>query len=383
MMEELQELEQRSCRRARRLLESAQGPVVTLGNRRIINFSSNDYLSLAADPRLQAAASEAMEAYGCGAGASALISGYSIPTRRLEEALAHWHDAEAALVFSSGYAANQALTSTLAQSEDVVFSDELNHASLIDACRLSRGSIHVYPHNDMSHLESQLALSRARRKFIVSDSVFSMDGDFSPISSLLELACRFDAMVLLDEAHATGVLGSAGRGLSSGIRSSRLVKVGTLSKALGSQGGFVVGSRLLIDWLVNRARPYIFSTALGIPMCAAAERAIQIVREEPHRSAHVIALGEQVRTRLRQMGRDVGASQCQIVPVILGEADRTMAASQALLEEGFFVPGIRPPSVKPGSSRLRISLTSGHTQEHIDGLLAAMERLVQRTCSGR
>jgi len=369
MDNDLKEYRRRGWYRVRRRLQSGQGARVRLGGRELINFSSNDYLALAGDARLARAAAAAARRYGCGAAASPLVSGYSPPLRSLERALADWEGTEAALVFSSGYTANLALVSSLAGPEDAVFSDALNHASLIDGCRLARAAVHVYRHKDVDHLADLLRKEGhgARRRLIVSDTVFSMDGDVAPLAELVELAERFDCFLLIDEAHATGVLGEQGRGvtelLASGAwPSERVVKVGTLSKALGAQGGFVCGSRRLLAWLVNRARPYIFSTALAPPIAAAAWRGVAVVRQEPERRRRVLALAERLRRQLRELGGNVGDSCCQIVPLIVGEARQAVMLSRRLQEHGLLIPAIRPPSVPDGSTRLRLSVTAAHTE---------------------
>src|SRR5262245_20430682 len=293
--DDLNERRRRGLFRTRRRLLSAQGARVRVRGRELVNFSSNDYLALAADPRLARAAARAARRYGSGAGASPLISGLLPPLRALEKGLARWEVTEATLVFPSGFAANLGLVSTLAGRSDTVFSDELNHASLIDGCRLSRARVHVYRHRNAGHLAELLRREgpQARRRLIVSDTVFSMDGDLAPLGDLYDLAAQHDALLLLDEAHATGVLGPHGRGAAellpppSGLEDA-VLRVGTLSKALGTQGGFVCGSRRLITWLVNCARPYIFSTALAPPTAAAARVAVRIVQEEPQRRKHVL-----------------------------------------------------------------------------------------------
>ncbi len=380
MDDDLEERRQRGLYRVRRRVQSGPGARVLLHGRELINFSSNDYLGLAGDPRLARAAARAARRYGCGAGSSALVSGHLPPLRTLERALARWESAEAALVFSSGYAANLAIVSSLVDKADAVFSDARNHASLIDGCRLSRAAIHVYRHNDLDHLADLLRLEgpHARRRLIVSDTVFSMDGDLAPLAGLLELAERFDCLLLIDEAHATGVLGEHGRGvtdlLTPGLWSwDRVIKVGTLSKALGSQGGFVCGSRQLIAFLVNHARPYIFSTALAPPLAAAARRAVTVVQSEPELRRHVLALAKRLREDLRELGGPVGDSACQIVPLIVGEARAALTLSRRLEEQGLLVPAIRPPSVPEGTARLRISVTAGHTETDITQLVAAYE----------
>jgi 8-amino-7-oxononanoate synthase len=379
MDDDLEDCRRRGLYRARRALQSGQGAHVRLGGCDLVNFSSNDYLNLAADPRLARAAARAARRYGTGAGASPLVSGRLPPLRALEHDLARWEETEAALVFSSGFAANLAAVGALAGKADAVFSDAANHASLIDGCRLSRARVHVYRHRDLDHLADLLASEgvKARRRLIVSDSVFSMDGDLAPARELRRLAERFDALLVLDEAHATGVLGRQGRGMTdewtAAERSSdRLVKVGTLSKALGSQGGFVCGSRQLVRWLVNHARPYVFSTALAPPAAAAALAALRILAEEPERRERLLRLAEGLRRELRGLGCAVGDSRCQIVPVIVGDARRAVALSRRLEEEGLLVPAIRPPSVPEGTSRLRISLSAGHTAEDIQKLVVAL-----------
>ncbi len=383
MDDDLNERRRRGLYRTRRRLQSAQGARVVLKGREYVNFSSNDYLALAADPRLARAAASAARRFGCGAGASPLVSGLTPPLRRLERTLAEWGKTEAALVFSSGFAANLAVVSTIVRHEDAVFSDAWNHASLIDGCRLSRARVHVYRHADLNHLADLLRTdTQARRRVIISDSVFSMDGDFAPLSGLLELAERFDALLVLDEAHATGVLGEGGRGLTDllGVAlTERLIKVGTLSKALGTQGGFVCGSRRLIAWLVNHARPYIFSTALAPPIAAAARCAIEIVRTEPEARRRVLALAEQLRGGLRNLGFACGESRCQIVPLIVGDARHAVRLSVALGKYDLLVPAIRPPSVPEGTARLRISLTAGHSSEEVQHLLTALGNCSQST----
>lgn len=378
MDDELEERRRRGLYRRRRCVQSASAARVRIHDRELIDFSSNDYLALAIDSRLAQSAARAARRYGCGAGASPLVSGYSPPLRKLERALAAWEGAEAALVFSSGYAANLALVGSLVGPSDAVFSDALNHASLIDGCRLSRAAVHVYRHNDVEHLAALLrSTTGVRRRLIVSDTIFSMDGDLAHLANLVELAERFDCLLLIDEAHATGVWGEHGRGLTDTLKPGswsweRLIKIGTLSKALGAQGGFVCGSRRLIDWLINRARPYIFSTALAPPLAAAARRALDLVRTEPERRCELLTLAERLRQALCARGGQVGASCCQIVPLLVGGARQAVALSQRLEAAGFLAPAIRPPSVPEGSARLRISVTAGHTEADIRQLVEAV-----------
>jgi len=366
MNDDLNELQHRGLYRQRRRVASAQGPRIRIGDCDYLNFSSNDYLGLAAAPRRARAAARTAQRFGCGAGASPLISGHLTPLRSLERTLAVWEGTEAALVFSSGFAANLALISSLAGLDDTIFSDELNHASLIDGCRLSRARILVYRHGDVNHLADLMKRHNRRRRLIVSDSVFSMDGDIAPLPDLYDLARRFDALLLLDEAHATGILGAKGRGAVElfprprDIDPDSVIRVGTLSKAVGTQGGFVSGSRRLVRWLVNHARPYIFSTALSPLTAAAAREAVRIVRSEPLRRQHVLALSTMLGARV------------PIVPLIVGDSKEAMRLSHRLQRLGILVPAIRPPSVPEGTARLRISLTSGHIIEEVERLMHSL-----------
>lgn len=377
MSDELADLRRHGLYRSRHRVQSAPGIRLQIGGREFLSFAANDYLNLAADRRLAEAAARAARRFGTGAGASPLVCGYLPPHRTLERALAGWEQTESAVVFSSGFAANLAVLSALANQDDVLCSDQLNHASLIDGCRLSRAEVRVYRHCDANHLDELLARGGDRRRFIVSDTVFSMDGDVAPLADLADVARRRDCILIVDEAHATGVLGDHGRGLTESLPPERtlsggLIKVGTLSKALGAQGGFVCGERVLSRFLVNRARSYIFSTALAPPAAAAARRAIGIARAEPQRRRGLLDLANRLRQRLREQGFDTANSCCQIVPVIVGKASAATALSQSLQERGLLVPAIRPPSVPAETSRLRISLTAGHTVEDVERLVTAL-----------
>jgi len=373
---ELVALEERHLRRRLLTREGRQSARLTIDGRELVNFGSNDYLALAADPRLGRAVSEALEREGWGSGASPLITGHALLHRQLEERLAAFEGTEAALLFPSGYAANVGAVAALVGPGDAVFTDRKNHASLLDGCRLSRADVRVYPHNDCRRLDALLARSASyRRRLIVTDSLFSMDGDLAPLGELAALAEQYGAMLLVDEAHATGVFGPHGRGAAEylGVEDRVDVRVGTLSKALGCAGGFVAGSRSLIEWLVNRARPYVFSTAGPAALAAAAMAAMDIVVNEPERRRQLLVRAEGLRKELASMGWNVGASAGQIIPVIVGEADRAVRLSVRLRDEGFFVPAIRPPTVPEGEACLRISLTAGHTEEMIAALAAAMQ----------
>jgi 8-amino-7-oxononanoate synthase len=380
--DELAALDQRQLRRRLVTRLGDQGPEIALagdsGTERLVNFGSNDYLSLAADPRVAAAASLVIAEVGFGAGASPLICGHTSQHAALETRLAQFTGCEGALVFSSGFAANVGTIAALVGRGDAVFSAAANHASLIDGCRLSRAEVVVFPHEDLATLEQQLAAAaHVRRRLIVCDSLFSMDGDAAPLADLAALAEQHRAMLLVDEAHATGVFGPSGAGLVEelGLEQHVHVRVGTLSKALGSAGGFVAGRRLLIDWLVNRARPYVFSTAHPPAVAAAAIAALDIVAAEPQRRRRLLDLADGLRQELSAQGWNVGRSTSQIVPVIVGSAERALELAAELRRQGFFVPAIRPPSVMEGTSRLRVSLCSGHTQEDVARLAAALRAL--------
>lgn len=375
--EELAALGRQHLLRRRPAHAGPQSARLTVGGRELINFGSNDYLALAADPRLRAAASEAIARDGWGSGASPLVAGRAEVHRQLEERLAAFEGTEAALSFTSGYAANLGAIAALAGAGDVVFSDRKNHASIWDGCRLSRADVRVYPHNDCRRLAELLAeAGRYRRRLIVTDGLFSMDGDLAPLADLAELAERHEAMLMVDEAHATGVFGARGRGAAEhfGVEDRVHVRVGTLSKALGCSGGFVAGDRALIDWLVNRARPYVFSTAAPAATAAAALAALDVVRDEPQRRTALLDRARSLRGELRARGWNTGASESQIVPLLVGDPQRALALSAKLFERGLFAPAIRPPTVPEGEALLRVSLTAGHTEEMIASLLESLSR---------
>lgn len=371
---ELEALSRASLARRLLLREGSQGPRIVLAGRPMVNFGSNDYLSLAGDPRLTAAVAAALADEGWGGGASPLISGFGQWHERLQERIARLEGTEAALVFPSGFAANAGTVAALAGPGDAVFTDRKNHASLLDGCRLARADVRVYPHGSLDALARLLARTSARRRLVVTDALFSMDGECAPLSDLVELADRHGAMLLVDEAHATGVFGPHGRGVceAMGVEERVPVRVGTLSKALGSVGGFVAGSAALVRWLIHRARPYVFSTAAPGAIHAASIAALDIVESEPQRRAELLRRAAELRAGLVRQGWNVGASSSQILPLIVGEPARAMALARRLGEAGFFVPAIRPPTVPKGESCLRISLTFGHTEAMVDGLLDAL-----------
>ncbi len=360
-----------------------QGATIQVDGRELVNFASNDYLSLASHKRLASAAAEACLQYGVGRGASPLVIGRATLHAELEQRLAVFENTEAALLFPSGYAANTGTIPALADRDDLILGDAKNHASIIDGCRLSRAEMHVYPHVDMAALEKLLKQSmHFRRRLIVTDTLFSMDGDLAPLPQLAQLADRYRAMLMVDEAHATGVFGQGGRGVvehflpeDPHLKNGVHVRVGTLSKALGSAGGFVCGSRQLVDWLANRARSYVFSTAQPAAMSAAALVALELVEEQPQRGKTVLGRAAKLREQLQSQGWNMGHSASQIVPVLVGSPARAMQLARSLRESGFLVPGIRPPSVPAGESLLRLSICYDHTPAMLDDLAETMHRL--------
>jgi 8-amino-7-oxononanoate synthase len=358
--ERLEELRDRGLYRRLRLVSGPQGPRVLLGGRQVLLLCSNNYLGLADHPKVRGAAAEAAMRFGAGAGASRLISGNMEPHRRLESRLAEFKGYEAALLFGSGYLANTGAIAALAGKGEVVFSDELNHASIVDGCRLSRAETFIYRHGDLEHLAWGLREAGERASLIVSDGVFSMDGDVAPLPELLELARRHGCRLMVDEAHATGAIGPGGRGsvAAAGLSGEIDLVVGTLGKALGSYGAYVCANAETVDFLVNTARPFIFSTAPPPPSVAAAAAALELVSS--HRVERLQTNADRFRTALAAEGLDPGPSQTQIVPIEVGEAERTMALCERVLERGVFAQGIRPPTVPEGSSRLRFTVMATH-----------------------
>jgi 8-amino-7-oxononanoate synthase len=375
---ELAKLEQAGLRRSLEPLGSMQGPVVEVGGRRLVNLCSNDYLGLAGDERLRRAAAEAALAEGAGSGASRLVAGDLAIHGRLERALAAFHGTERALLFNSGDHANLGVPPALVGRDDALFSDVLNHASLVDGALLSRADHQRYRHGDVGELDTLLARSKARRKLVVTDAVFSMDGDAAPLRDIAEACGRHGAMLYVDEAHAVGVLGPTGAGLAEalGLKERVDVSMGTLGKALGAFGAYVAGETRLTDLLVSRARTFVFTTALPPAACAAALAALALVRAEPERRARLGALVERLRAGLAARGFDVARVASPIFPVVLGTEARALAAAAALRERGFFVRAIRPPTVPRGTSRLRVALSAGHEPAQVDAFLGALDEVL-------
>ena len=364
--------------RTRRTLDAPCGPLARVDGRALISFCSNDYLGLATDPVLIEAACTGAHTWGVGSGASHLVSGHLAPHAALEEALAAFTGFTRALLFSTGYMANLGIVPALVGRGDAIFADKLNHASLIDAVQLSRASSQRYAHADLAMLERQLAASPARRKLIVSDAVFSMDGDLAPLPGLLELAERFDAWLLIDDAHGFGVLGAQGRGSLAHFNlpsAPRIIYMGTLGKAAGGSGAFVAGSETLIEWLLQRARTYIFSTGASPAMACALLASLQLIADGDARRAHLRQLTAQLRDGLAATRWRLLPSPTAIQPVIIGDNHEAVRVAGALFERGLWVPAIRPPTVAKGSARLRVSLSAAHRSEHVLQLINALRDL--------
>jgi len=365
-------------RRTLRDVESSQGPRVRVGGRDLICLCSNNYLGLAAHPHVIAAVQTAVAEWGWGSGASRLVSGSMTPHTRLERRLAAFKDAEAALVLPTGYHANLAAIRAAVGPGDVVLLDKLNHASIIDAARSSGAVVRVFPHRDYIRLGNVLdRCAKYKRRLIVTDSLFSMDGDFADLNALVGIKHRYDAALCIDEAHATGVFGARGRGVAEmmNLETEIDIIVGTLSKALGGIGGFVCGSQAFIDYVLNTARSFIYTTAPPPAACAAAEAALDIVETQPERRRKLLALAAELRSAWQQRGYDTAGSTSQIVPLVIGDSDRAVRLSEALLDRGFLVPAIRPPTVPKATARLRVSLCADHDPADLKAFLAAVDDL--------
>lgn len=374
---ELEEIEARGLLRKPKLVGGPIGPRVVVEGRDTLLFCSNDYLGLADHPAVKQAAKRAIDEHGAGAGASRLVAGTLPIHRELEAALARLKGTEAAIVFGSGYLANIGTIYALTKKGDTIYSDELNHASIVDACRLSRADIRVFPHTDARSLETMLAGDDdGGRKLIVTDGVFSMDGDIAPLPELVRSASEFDCYLMVDDAHATGVVGPGGKGTAShfGLEGCVEIQMGTLSKALGSYGAFVAGSRELIDLLINRARSFIFTTALPPASAGAALEALRIIEREPERRERLWRNASLLKEGLTSSGFDIGSSETFIIPVIIGGARECLGMAEALLGEGVFAQAIRPPSVPEGVSRLRVVPTAEHTTDDIESATEAFRR---------
>lgn len=365
LAEELAALEAQALRRRLSVVDEVlPGGKVRVGERVLLNLSSNDYLGLAQDPRLIAAARNAAARWGVGAGASRLVTGHLALHEAVEARLGRFKGTEAAVIFSTGYMTNLGVISALVGPGDLVFSDRLNHASIYDGIRLSGAELRRFPHRDMDRLEKLLKEAPSgKTRLIVTDSVFSVDGDLAPLHTLVELKERYGALLMIDEAHATGVLGPRGAGLAEALGLTARVEVhmGTFSKALGSLGGYVAGDRRLIDYLHNKARSFIFSTALPPPVLGAIDQALDIVVQEPERRRYLSEQAETFRCGLQEAGFNTLESETQIVPVLVGDNARTLEFAARLRAEGIMAVALRPPTVPPGKARVRFSLSAAHS----------------------
>ena len=387
--EVLDDIRDRGLYRRMRMISGPQGPRVLLDGRPVLLLCSNNYLGLADHPRVREAAAEAAMRYGAGAGASRLVSGTMRIHRRLEERLAEFKGYEASLLFGSGYLANAGVIGALARSGEVVFSDSLNHASIIDGCRLAGAETFVYEHNDLDHLAWGLEQAEGRGSLIVTDGVFSMDGDVAPLTEIVDLARRHDVRVMVDEAHGTGAIGPGGRGAvaEAGLEDEVDVVVGTLGKALGSYGAFVCCERQMAKYLVNTARTLIFSTAPSPPSVAAAMAALELLREEPRRVEKLQRNASILRAALAEQGLPASPGDTQILPVVVGDAKAAVKASERALEHGVFAQAIRPPTVPEGTSRLRLTVMATHTKSELRDaaktLAAAVPASVRKAAARR
>jgi 8-amino-7-oxononanoate synthase len=374
LQRELDLIKARGLYRAPRLVESSQGPRIEIAGREYICACSNNYLGLASHPAVKEAACEAIARYGWGGGASRLISGTMRPHAELEETIAGFKGTEAAIVFPSGYMANVGVISALVGLEDTVIVDKLDHASIIDGCRLSGARMRVYPHGNMNRLEDILKASGGfRRRLIVTDGIFSMDGDLAPLREIVNLARRYGAWLMVDEAHATGVLGADGRGVAEllNVEDGVDISMGTLSKALGGSGGYVAGPAALIDLLRNSARSFIYTTAPPPAVCAVGIAAIGVVTRSPELKKALLAKSDRLRRGLNGLGFDTMRGSYHIIPLLVGEADAAAAFSSRLFQKNVLAPAIRPPTVPRGTSRLRLTLMATHSDADIDCLLSA------------
>ncbi len=373
----LKKLEDQHLLRRLRPLTSATGPLAVLDNRPVILLSSNNYLGLATHPAVVEAAVSATRQYGAGSGASRLVCGTFPPHEALETALAQFKGTEAALTFGAGYLANISVIPTLVGKGGLILADRLCHASLIDGCRLSGATFRVYHHRDMHHLERLLARrAPAKSTLIVTDGLFSMDGDIAPLNDIATLAERYDAAVFVDDAHGTGILGRTGRGTLEhcNVESRLPYHMGTLSKALGSVGAYLAGSTAFITYLVNTCRAFTYTTAPTPASAAAAAAALRVMEEEPDRRTRLWHNRERLAQGLTRLGFPLTSSESPILPLLIGDADRAVSLAHTLLTYGVYAPAIRPPTVPPATSRIRLTITADHTTEHIDEALTALER---------
>ncbi|HLA50466.1 MAG TPA: 8-amino-7-oxononanoate synthase [Thermodesulfovibrionia bacterium] len=378
---DLTELKKKSLLRKLTYIDSSIGSRITINGKRYINFSSNDYLGLSKDRRIVKAAAAALRKYGFGSGASRLLSGSYIPHKKLEEKIARFKGTEAALIFNTGYSANTGIIPALVGVQDTIFSDEFNHASIIDGARLSKAEIKIYRHGNMNHLEGLLKKS-SKRKLIITDTIFSMDGDIAPLKDIVFLSKKYSAMLMIDDAHGTGVLGKTGRGglehfdiKASASSAQGIIQMGTLSKAFGCFGGFAAGSKDLIDFLINMARSFIYSTSLPPAIAEACIKAVDIVNSESDSLRKKLwANREKLYQGLKNLEYDTLNSETPIIPILAGDAGSALKIGSYLYKNKIFAPAIRPPTVPEGMCRIRFSVTAAHTDNDIDLVLERLDK---------
>ena len=376
--DEINDLKKKGLYRELRTVEGEQDSSVVINGKRVLMFSSNNYLGLANHPGLKKASMDAALYYGTGSGGSRLISGSMEVHRTLEKELALFKGTDGALLFSSGYHANVGAISALAGEGDLILSDEFNHASIVDGCRLSRGEVRVYKHGDMNSLKEILRRSsKFKQRLIVTDSVFSVDGDIAPLPDIVDLAEKYSALVMVDDAHGTGVLGKKGKGAIEhfGLEGKVEIQMGTLGKALGSFGAYIAGSEDLIQYLVNKTRSLLYTTALPPSVCGSALAALKILGERPELVSQLRNNASYFRKGMRDLGYPIPESGTPILPLILRDPFVTMNMARSLFDEGVYVQGIRPPTVPEGTSRLRITLMASHTREQLDFGLRAFKKI--------
>ncbi|GAB4536008.1 MAG: 8-amino-7-oxononanoate synthase [Thermodesulfovibrionia bacterium] len=374
--EEVKRLKRNGLLRSLITIQPLHGSRITINGKTYINFSSNDYLGLSRHPEVIGAAIKALRRYGIGSGASRLLSGTYPPHTRLEEVISRFKKTESAILFNSGYSANTGIIPAISGPDTVIFSDELNHASIIDGIRLSRAEVHVYRHRDVAHLESLIKRSNKKR-LIITDAVFSMDGDIAPLREMLDIAKRHDCSLMVDDAHGTGVLGEKGRGAVEhlGIKDKDVIQMGTLSKAVGCFGGFVAGTSGLVEFLINKARSFIYSTSIPPSVIEACIKAIEIIADDSEGLRERLWRNrKRLYEGLKDLGYDTMDSETQIIPILTGGVDETMRLSKHLYRDGIFAPAIRPPTVPEGKCRIRFSVTSMHTDEDIDRVLESLRK---------
>lgn len=379
----LHELDEKNLRRTIRAVEGSQGREIVVDGKKVLNFCSNNYLGLANDPRLVEAAMLAMKKEGFGTGASRLVCGNLSSHDRLEQKMAQLKGTESCLTFSTGYMANVGIIPAICGHGDLILSDRLNHASIIDGILLSHADFKRYPHNDMDILEVMLKASPAEtRKLIITDSVFSMDGDLAPLPELVRLAQKYEAMLMVDEAHGFGVLGASGKGVVEhfGLQGKIDIQMGTFSKAVGTFGAYCCGSRALIEVLINRARSFIYTTGLPPAVAAASLKGIEIIETEPERRARLWANTVFVAQRLKELRFDILNTQTPIIPIVVKESAMAVEFSKRLLDAGIFVSAIRPPTVPQNTARLRVTVMATHAEQDLEFLVKTIETIGRESC---